>query len=141
MDGIDPMGLVFARWRRRASSALGAYGITFAQYQLIRLARLRGALSPSAAAEELGSDRPTMTLVARSCVGKGWLDRRASPGDKRSFRLSLSGQGEELLDRIEADRALGPQKLGNPLDILDSTERAELLRLLDRIERRSRDVL
>lgn len=135
------MGLVFTRWRRKASFALAGYGITYAQYQLIHLARMRGATSPSTAAEELGSDRPTMTLVARSCVAKGWLDRKPQPGDRRSFRLSLTGRGEELLDRIEADRALSPQILGSPFDILDSGERSEFLRLLDRIERRSRDVL
>jgi DNA-binding MarR family transcriptional regulator len=53
----------------------------------------------------------------------------------------LTGQGEELLDRIEAERLLWPENLGDPLDVLDSGERAELRRMLDKILRRAKDVL
>ena len=135
------MGSIYSRWKRRAALALGAFGITFPQYQLIQLARRRGAIAPSAAAEELGADRPTMTLVARKCVAAGWLGRRRFGADRRSCRLSLTGQGEELLDRIEASRALAPESMGDPCDILDSEERAQLSRTLDKAERRARDLL
>lgn len=138
---MNRLGMLFSRWRRRASYALAPYGITFAQFQLIRLVRFRGALAPSAAAFELGSDRPTITLVARTCLARGWLEKKSTPGDRRSFRLVLSGNGEELLDRIEVDSSLSPQLLGDPLDVLDSEERAAFLRIIDRVERRSRDIL
>lgn len=141
MDGINLLGMVYARWRKRASLALAPYGITLSQFQLIHLARVRGSIAPSMAAAELGSDRPTMTLVARACLRKGWLTRKASQTDRRSFKLSLTGHGEELLDRIEGDGLLAPHRLGDPFDILGLDERADFLRMLDRIERRSRDVL
>ncbi len=135
------MGMVHALWRRRAGAALEGFGITLSQYQLIQLARMRGAVSPSAAAEELCTDRATMTLVARKCVAAGWLGRRRSKEDRRSSLLKLTGQGEELLDRIEAARALGEESLGDPFDVLDSGERAALMRILDKVQRRARDVL
>jgi DNA-binding MarR family transcriptional regulator len=141
MDEIRLMGLTYSRWKRRASQALSAFGITFGQYQLIHLARQRGAIAPSAAAEELGADRPTMTLVARKCVASGWLGRRRFGADRRSCRLSLTGEGEELLDRIEAARALAPESMGDPFDILGTDERSELRRMLDKAERRARDLL
>src|SRR5512145_2913177 len=120
MDEIPSMGTIYALWRRGASRALGAFDITFSQLQLIQLARRRGAISLSIAARELSWDRPTTTLVARKCVASAWLARSRSSADRRSAKLSLTGQGEELLDRIEAERALGPERLGDPLDILGS---------------------
>jgi DNA-binding MarR family transcriptional regulator len=141
MDEIATMGLTYALWRRRASRALNYRAISFSQLQLIQLARRRGAISLSAAAAELFWDRPTTTLVAKKCFAKGWLSRHSSSVDRRSAKLSLTGQGEELLDRIEAERLLWPESLGDPLDVLDSDERAELRRMLDKILRRATDVL
>ncbi len=82
-----------------------------------------------------------MTLVARKCVAKKWLAVMRSRSDRRSSKLSLSGLGEELLDSVEAARALSPESLGDPLDLLDSAERVELRRMLDKVLRRAKDVL
>jgi DNA-binding MarR family transcriptional regulator len=140
MDGIRLMTMVQSLWRKKASASLEEYGITVSQFFLIQLARRRGAIRPSEAAEELASDRPTLTLVARKCVARGWLSRRGVKLDRRSHLLRLTGQGEELLDRIEAARVLGPEALGDPLDVLDSEERAQFLRALDKVHRRARDL-
>lgn len=134
------MMTVQSLWRKRASAALEEFGITLPQFFLIQLARRLGAIRPSEAAEELASDRPTMTLVARKCVARGWLSRSRVKLDRRSHRLSLTGLGEELLDRIEAARALNAEVLGDPLDVLDSEERAQFLRALDKVQRRARDL-
>ena len=83
------MGYVFATWRRRVSEALLAFGITYHQFLLVRHARRRGAVNLSTAAEDLGMDRPTLTLVARKCVLAGWLMRTESTADRRSSRLAL----------------------------------------------------
>jgi len=140
MDGVRLMGMIQSLWRRRAQAALEEFGITLPQFLLIQLARRRGAIRPSEAALELASDRPTMTLVARACVARGWLDKRRVTQDHRSHLLSLTGQGEELLDKVEAARVLSPEVLGDPLDVLDSDERAQFLRALDKVQRRARDL-
>ena len=134
------MGLAYGLWRRKASAALEPFGITFQQYQLVRQARRKGALILSAAAGELGMDKPTWSLVARKCVEGGWLTRTDSMTDRRASRLSLSGLGEELLDKIEALRLFSPESLGDALDVLGSEERSELKRMMDRVSRRARDV-
>ena len=134
------MGLAYGLWRRKASAALEPFGISFQQYQLVRQARRRGALTLSAAARELGMDKPTLSLVARKCVDAGWLTKTDILTDKRASRLSLSGCGEELLDRIEASRLFSPETLGDALDVLGSEERSELRRMMDRVSRRAKDV-
>jgi len=140
MDGVRLMMVVQSLWRKRAEAALEGFGITLSQFHLIQLARQRGAIRPSDAAAELASDRPTMTLVARKCVTQGWLSQQRVARDRRSYRLSLTGLGEELLDTIEAAHALSPQSLGDPFDVLDSEERAQFLRTLDKVQRRARDI-
>jgi DNA-binding MarR family transcriptional regulator len=141
MDEIALMGLVYSLWRRSASRALSPHGISFSQLQLIQLARRRGSISLSTAAAELSWDRPTTTLVARKCLDHGWLSQKRSRSDRRSFMIALTGQGEELLDRLEAAQTLSAESMGDPLDLLDSEERAELRRMLDKVRRRAADVL
>ncbi|HWR12050.1 MAG TPA: MarR family transcriptional regulator [Rectinemataceae bacterium] len=140
MDEYLFMGIVFALWRRRVGQVLLPFGITFHQYSLVRLARRMGALNLSAAASELGMDRPTLSLIAFKCVKRGWLRRIAVIKDKRSSRLALTGQGEELLDRIDTARLFAPESIGDALDVLDSEERAALRRMLDKVSRRARDI-
>lgn len=140
MDEYLFMGLVFALWRRRVGQVLMPFGITFHQFCLVRLARRMGALNLSAAALELGMDKPTLSLVAFKCVKKDWLSRASVVKDRRSSRLALTGQGEELLDRIDAARLFAPESMGDALDVLNSEERAALRRMLDKVSRRAKDI-
>ena len=134
------MGLIFSARRRLSAEKLRAFEITLPQYSLIQLARRRGAITPSAAAAELSCDRPTATLVAQKCVSRGWLVRRRSDADRRSNRLELSGEGEELLDRIEAARIFSTASLGDPLDVLDAAERAVFRAALAKVGARAKDL-
>jgi len=138
MDEIGLMGSVFSARRRFTNERLRSFGITLPQFYFIQLARRRGAISPSAAAAELFCDRPTMTLVAQKCVAAGWLIRKRSEDDRRSNRLELSGEGEELLDRIEKTKVFSLASLGDPLDVLGSDERAALRAALGKVEARAR---
>ncbi|HEY9055497.1 MAG TPA: MarR family transcriptional regulator [Rectinemataceae bacterium] len=140
MDEYLSMSVAFSLWRRRVGQELQAYGITFHQYMLVRMVWSKRDLTLSAAALELGMDKPSMSLVARKCLASGWLERRASTSDKRAYRLSLTGKGEELLDRIDAEGRLLPGAIPDALDILDSAGKADLRRLLDRVARRARDL-
>jgi len=140
MDEIELMGEIFIARQRRATQRLRLFGITLPQLRLIQLARRRGAISPSAAAAELFCDRPTATLIAQKCVSQGWLVRRRFDADRRSARLALSGEGEELLDRIEKSKMLSSAILGDPLDVLGTEERLAFREALAKIEKRSREL-
>jgi DNA-binding MarR family transcriptional regulator len=137
MDEIALMGTIFTARRRSAAERLRAFEITLQQLHLIQLARRRGAISPSAAAEELSCDRPTMTLVAEKCLDRGWLATRRAESDRRSYRLELTGEGEELLDSIERAKLLSASSLGDPLDVLSPEERRAFAAALAKVEARS----
>jgi DNA-binding MarR family transcriptional regulator len=134
------MGAIFLARRRRFSELLRAFEITLPQLHLIQLARRRGPISPSMAASGLDCDRPTASLIAQKCVARGWLFRRRSELDRRSARLELTGEGEELLDRIEATRILSSASIGDPLDVLGSEERSMLRASLEKVEARAREL-
>jgi DNA-binding MarR family transcriptional regulator len=140
MDEIGLMGDIFIARERRSAERLRAFGITLSQFRLIQLARRRGAISPSAAAQELSCDRPTATLVAQKCVSQGWLLRKRFDADRRSARLHLSGEGEELLDRIEKAKLLAIPSLGDPLDVLDGEEKRAFRVALEKVEHRAREL-
>ncbi|MBL8966281.1 MAG: MarR family transcriptional regulator [Spirochaetaceae bacterium] len=140
MDEIDLMESIAASRRRQASRSVRPFEITLMQYHLILLARRRGPLSPSQAARELECDRPGMTLLARKCVRSGWLSRRRSSADRRSSRLELTGEGEELLDKIEAAQAVSPASLGDPLAVLDPAERGVFREMLSRVHARAMEL-
>jgi DNA-binding MarR family transcriptional regulator len=132
MDEIGLMdALLRAKRRAEAASARGC-GMTRAEFSLVGLARRRGHVSLSEAAAELGWDRPCCTLVSRRCVKAGWLHRERSESDHRSSLLSLTGEGEELLDRVEARRLSASERPYDPLAALDEEERLSLRRLLEK---------
>ncbi|MGO8692853.1 MAG: MarR family winged helix-turn-helix transcriptional regulator [Rectinemataceae bacterium] len=150
MDEIGEMGRIFLARRRRLAQRIRPFGISLDQLHFIRLARRRGAISPSEAARELFCDRPTATVIANNCVAKGWLRRRRSAADHRSARLELSGSGEELLDRIEAassssDEGAEPMgtargAIGDALDVLGEEERRIFVEALSRVHRRAMEL-
>lgn len=140
LDAFEAMDRVASAWRRRAGERLRPFGITLAQYELIRTMRRRGGLLLSVAATELDWDRPTMTVVAGTCLRLGWITKKKMPQDRRSFRIALSGLGEELLDRIEATKPFASESFGDPFDVVGSGERSEFMRLLDRVARRAGDL-
>jgi DNA-binding MarR family transcriptional regulator len=136
-ESIEELASAF---RRRQAALLRPFGISPRQHELVSLARRRLGLSLAAAAEELDCDRPTMTVIARNCEAAGWLARKRSRADGRSFILALTGGGEELLDRIEAARSSSEGNRGDPLDVLSADERGAFMRTVDRVARRARDI-
>jgi len=140
MDEIALMESIASSWRRLSAKRIRPFEISLLQYRLILLARRKGSVSLSQAAEGLGCDRPGLTLLARKCVRSGWLRRRRSAADRRSHRLELTGEGEELLDAIEAAQASPSAAAADPLDVLAPAEREALAGMLRRVRDRAEEL-
>jgi DNA-binding MarR family transcriptional regulator len=71
---------------------------------LLALARRSEPLSVGDLAELLGASQPTASRIAAGLVARGLLDSEVSAHDRRARRLSLSGDGRALVDRLIAAR-------------------------------------
>jgi DNA-binding MarR family transcriptional regulator len=85
---------------------------------------------PAEIARRMHSPPPTVTYMVKQLEEKGFLERRAEPGDLRKFRLVQTVAGREALDR--GQEVLG-HVLGQRLKRLDRQEIATFDNLMKRL--------
>lgn len=78
----------------------GRYGIARREWRLLALLAARGALSPSALADEAHLDRPRTSRAIGTLAAKGLLERVPQPGDHRRAQVALTAQGRRLFDEV-----------------------------------------
>lgn len=78
----------------------GRYGIARREWRLLAVLAARGALSPSALADEAHLDRPRTSRAIGTLAAKGLLERVPQPGDHRRARVALTAGGRRLFDEI-----------------------------------------
>lgn len=78
----------------------GRYGIARREWRLLALLAARGALSPSALAEEAHLDRPRTSRAIGTLVAKGLVERVPQPGDHRRASVALTADGRRLFDEV-----------------------------------------
>jgi DNA-binding MarR family transcriptional regulator len=83
----------FARTMADAQMTPGQFGV-------ISLIGANPGLTQSALARAVGIERSTMVAVIDALQGRGLVERRPSPVDRRSYALVLTTEGAALLDRL-----------------------------------------
>jgi DNA-binding MarR family transcriptional regulator len=85
-------------------------------------------MSMSGLAERLGIDASYVTAIADQLEGRGLIERRAHPTDRRIKSLALTDEGRRTRDQILVE-------LWTTIPVLDGLtdlERRELQRVLDK---------
>jgi DNA-binding MarR family transcriptional regulator len=120
------------RLRRHYEEVMAPYGLTFQQYNVLRI--VRGAGAEGIATNEIGGrmieQSPGLTRLLDKLEGKDLVRRERSPSDRRRVICTISESGAELLGRMEkpvrdAERGV----LGD----FDLEELAALRQLLERV--------
>lgn len=127
------------QWRRAVEQALAPAGLTDATWApLIHLAEGGDDISQTELAARLALDGSTLVRLLDLLEGRGLVERRPDPADRRARRILLTAAGRDevvrlrrMLDRIEAEL----------LADLDDAALDEMLRHLSRIEARIADRL
>jgi DNA-binding MarR family transcriptional regulator len=94
----------------RVTAALAPYGITPAQYNVLRI--LRGVYPGHHKCSDVGArlvDRtPDVTRLLDRIEREGWVERRRSREDRRIVEVAITRAGLALLDQVDgpAERAL-----------------------------------
>ncbi|UEJ84313.1 MarR family winged helix-turn-helix transcriptional regulator [Brachybacterium halotolerans subsp. kimchii] len=80
--------------------ALGGLGITPGDAGVLRLVGRNPGVSQRAVSEQVGVGPSRIVAVLDRLEGKGLLERRRSPRDRRSHEVSLTEHGREVLERL-----------------------------------------
>lgn len=82
-----------------------------------------GPLSQQELGERLGLEKSTVSRLAAGLEKRGWLAREREPGNRRYYRLALTGDGRAAARQLGEHLAQGHAQL---LDGLSDAERAGL---------------
>jgi DNA-binding MarR family transcriptional regulator len=107
-----------------------AYGVTVAEWVLMRQLLEQKALAPSRLADRMGMTRGAISKLADRLIAKSMLVRVADPEDGRAQTLSLTSAGRALVPRLAA---LADANDAEFFDHLARKDRAALLRMLREI--------
>lgn len=127
-DTGDLVMALARRVRRAFAQALAEWQVTPSQSRALRvLASRDDGMRPSALAEVLHIAPRSATEVADALVDRGWVQRAADPTDRRATTLTLTGDGRELVERIEDVRRQASEQV---LDVLSPAQRRTLHEIL-----------
>lgn len=91
-----------------------------------------GGISPGELARLLDIDAGHLSRVTRSLEARGFIERRADPGDRRKSLFELTSSGRDALSDLDARAASAARALLEPLS---EAERAGLIGALSTAER------
>jgi DNA-binding MarR family transcriptional regulator len=110
----------------------GTIGFSPSQGAMLATIERHGPLTPSELAQRERVQRPTVTRMLARLEEDGVVQRAADPADGRSFLVSLTPTGRELLHEV---RSRKDAYLARRLRELDDEEREALARAADVLER------
>lgn len=99
-------------------------GLTRSQWWVLNNLYFNEGITQSELADLLDIEKPTLGRLLDRLEGKGWLERRADPADRRAKRVYLTGNVQALMRSL---RKLAADLRAQALDGLDEVERAQLL--------------
>jgi DNA-binding MarR family transcriptional regulator len=130
----DQIGYLLRRAHQRASAifqtGIGDPNITPTQYSSLAKLDEYTELSQNLLGRLVGMDKATMQGVVRRLKERGLVDSRPDPVDARRTLLSLTTEGQRLVNRLLVN---GPAVSRETLKPLNPQEQKQLLDLLSRI--------
>lgn len=130
---LELVSRVHLSWKRRVARNLAPYGLNPKQAFVLRRLREAGGLAPSAIAELLFADRPTVTSMLGTLERAGWVTRRGDPGDGRRVVIEISASGLAKLASVPEALWRSGRTAFDPEGCLDEVERGTLMRLLEKL--------
>jgi DNA-binding MarR family transcriptional regulator len=102
---IAKLRLVIARLYRQMAQASSGEVLTFAQLSALARVEEHGPLRLGELAARERVSAPSMTRTITPLVTEGLIGKEADPKDGRSFLVTVSPAGRELLARVRRERA------------------------------------
>ncbi len=128
------LGRTFLSWRRHLQRQVQKAGCSIQQYHVLKQLVRHEILRPSDIATLLFCDRPTATVVVRNLAAAGLAAVSPDPSDGRQRLVTITDAGRAVLRAAETFATSARAAL-HPLDPLSDEERAQLLRILRKVEK------
>lgn len=87
--------------RKLLDRRLQPLGLTRAQWSVLAILSSRDGMSQSQLAETLEIEKTTIGRLIDHVEKSGWLERRAIPGDRRSWGVYLTEQARPVIAEVE----------------------------------------
>ncbi|MAY87206.1 MAG: transcriptional regulator [Pseudooceanicola sp.] len=112
-------------------TVLAGFGTAPRYYGMLRIIQANPGIAQTRLAEAIFLDRSSLVPILDSMTRDGWIERRATPRDKRVRRVFLTPAGAQMLDRLgqEVARHEAMMTAG-----LDGAEVGTLIGLLNRVD-------
>jgi DNA-binding MarR family transcriptional regulator len=107
-----------------------SFGITPVQFAALDTVRRQPMLDQRTLARSIGFDTSTIAGVVDRLERRGLVARNASAGDRRVRLLSLTAEGEALLDAVLPATLAAQQRILAPLPAGDQARFMEMLKVL-----------
>ena len=104
------LGDVSRLLRMRFDERAGELGLTRAQWRVLAQLRRREGINQSTLAELLDLEPITLVRHIDRLVGKGLVERRPDPKDRRAWKLYLKDEVQPILDRLRVFSELTRQE-------------------------------
>jgi DNA-binding MarR family transcriptional regulator len=122
---------VIPRLARQLKDTSTEEGLTPSQYSVLALVRNRGPLGLADLAELEGLNPTMLSRVIKALDERGLMRRMPDPNDMRAARLEATPAGEQVHDRVRAQRT---QMLSQRLEQLPSETTEALLAAVPAME-------
>ncbi len=124
---VSGVGRHFTNARR----AFRDFDVTGPEYFLIRLLSVEGTKSVSEIASHLSLTQATASNVINAAQSKGLVAKVKDPDDRRVTLISLTEEGEILLERVKRERL---KRTGKILRRLSESELEDLVRIFSKLK-------
>ncbi|MFE0560016.1 MarR family winged helix-turn-helix transcriptional regulator [Paenibacillus sp. NPDC058910] len=85
-------------------SSAGKYNLSFPQFQVLYVLKLRGPLKVSELAEALSLTPPAITGLTDKLVAEGYLQKERAEDDRRVVNITLLEPGLDVIRKVKKDQ-------------------------------------
>lgn len=118
--------------RRTFDKRAKAIGVTRPQWRVLTWLQRHEGINQSALAEMLELDAMTLCRMVDRLQAADMVERRPDPGDRRAWKLYLTGKGIALIEQLEP---IGEQLLQEALHDVPEIQQEQLHHLLEQFRR------
>ncbi|HKP78263.1 MAG TPA: MarR family transcriptional regulator [Phenylobacterium sp.] len=111
---------------------LRPFGLRPTDFSVLLVIKATPGLKQQAVGEALSIQRPNLVTIIDQLEGRGLVRRGATPGDRRSYALALTAEGEAMLAEARKAHALHAERVNAAIGDID---KQMVLEALSRIAR------